>query len=640
MAILRLEAPANTEARSHGPFAFARGQRVFFEDLKRFKFDTSSPQKSQDRNRRQMELSSKIPRPKFYESTQPQGESYIKEDAFPIIADILTRIQTNHGRLGAQQDWLNDVCPPYDPVIFRYESKAQQSTEDVERAARASEALNVASQALSQLAELISVQAAASKEYATSLKHRKTFSSLPGEILAVVLEEIVVRNSWAPYIYNEREAGPAIRIFKAATKLSHTCQRFRSIIFQVPSLWNRIHSSMPQVMFSTCFERVATAIMQVNVDDDSWSDPQLVTEFIGVAKSYSPLWESFNFRHKRPLEELGDGNLLECLNELNTPSLTSLSIWYSAYIRPESGNGLQEALHYYSTWSMPKLLKMTIRNIIPIPFPSSPFLKYLDLELTLYHEAVLLDFKPLVAFIASCVNLEELKMYLSYNRFDGISFPAEPVTLARVRKLTFRFHFCPREHVKLVMSNLLFPVVSCMSLDLEHLDGELSDISDNNVDDDDVLSSIFESPSCFPKLTDLELKLGEQSFQRHESSQIKLPFNHLRTVKQLKLNLDYFGDWQGRVRLLIPKGECLPSLRSLSLECCTDIKLEWITSLLGRLHAQGILQSLELTVTSCSWIPPPSTTTFDPDQPDTGSTEGGKPRAVKYTAEELRQLVT
>lgn len=49
---------------------------------------------------------------KANEDTRLLCESYIKEDAFRAIADIIARIRGSHGHLGAQQEWLNGMCPP------------------------------------------------------------------------------------------------------------------------------------------------------------------------------------------------------------------------------------------------------------------------------------------------------------------------------------------------------------------------------------------------------------------------------------------------------------------------------------------------------------------------------------------------
>ena len=51
------------------------------------------------------------------ESAQSQsGGEVLAEGAISIIMDILARIQKEDGRLGAQQDWLDEMCPS-DPCV-------------------------------------------------------------------------------------------------------------------------------------------------------------------------------------------------------------------------------------------------------------------------------------------------------------------------------------------------------------------------------------------------------------------------------------------------------------------------------------------------------------------------------------------
>ncbi len=43
---------------------------------------------------------------------------HVELEAFPAIADILNRIQKDNGRLGAQQDWFKEICPPHPCVCI------------------------------------------------------------------------------------------------------------------------------------------------------------------------------------------------------------------------------------------------------------------------------------------------------------------------------------------------------------------------------------------------------------------------------------------------------------------------------------------------------------------------------------------
>ncbi len=51
-----------------------------------------------------------------WSSTHAKERAHVNLEAFPAIAEILDRIRKHDGCLGAQHDWLKEICPP-DPCV-------------------------------------------------------------------------------------------------------------------------------------------------------------------------------------------------------------------------------------------------------------------------------------------------------------------------------------------------------------------------------------------------------------------------------------------------------------------------------------------------------------------------------------------
>ncbi len=107
-------------------------------------------------------------------------------------------------------------------VPFLYESRASQNIEDVTRAMKTRDALQNAGLATSpDIGIHIIPKPQLARNMSNALCIRRGFSSLPDEILSDVLE-------YSAYTHetNGDDEQAAIQTIKAATKLSHTCQRF------------------------------------------------------------------------------------------------------------------------------------------------------------------------------------------------------------------------------------------------------------------------------------------------------------------------------------------------------------------------------------------------------------------------------
>ncbi len=149
----------------------------------------------------------------------------------------------------------------------------------------ARDALNLAGDALRQILECIYFQAATCKKYVNTFCIRRRFSSLPDEILSDVLEY----SAYTHETYGDDEQA-AIQTVKAATKLSHTCQRFRQLMVRIPSLWSRIFNTMPPQMVSVCCDRLTMANAEVFLSNRF----QPVVEFVRTVANHSRYWRRYD----------------------------------------------------------------------------------------------------------------------------------------------------------------------------------------------------------------------------------------------------------------------------------------------------------------------------------------------------------
>jgi len=572
--------------------------------------------------------------------------THINLEAFPAIASILDRIRKRDGCLGAQQDWYNENCPPH-PVPFLYESRASQAKEDVSRAMEARDALKHASDALRQISEFISLQAANSETRVNALRLRRGFSSLPDEILSVILEYSAKRHDTF-----ESEERAAFQTVKAATELSHTCRRFQQLMLRIPSLWNRIFSTMPPQMISACFGRLTIPIAEVVMFHPILPSPShtAISHFIRIATNHARYW--YRFIHGYEWYR-SDGFSVDDLEEvakatgnLDAPSLSELEIRHppTFALTAMDEERYQRAAHYYSTWSMPMLSSLIAENVIPIPFANPVFLRSLSIHVD--YRFMDMDqgnegktnLRALVTFLASCPVLEELILQLSF-RSDIIQLilPVEGhVSLDHVTELAFNFDSCRTECIKSLFDVVHFPNASSMVLNIRS--GYESDSPDQRIDN--VLLSILPDASAFPNLLDLDLELDVELWGNNNNdvsppSPISLPFSSLAKVRRL------FLITRKAILAPIPDGSCLPALESLVLVDCAKLEPDWIGLFLGRLKAQGNSQPSQLKVERCKWKKSPPESILDEPLPDIAwdRWDSDDEGYEDVTADEMRQLV-
>lgn len=499
---------------------------------------------------------------------------------------------------------------------FIYEPRVSKINEDDARVMKTSNALTNASHALRQILECISPLAAECKKHADIIRLRRDFSSLPDEILSDVLEY----SAYTPDIFGNEQGG-AFRTVMEAIRLSHTCQRFRQLVMRIPSLWNRISNTMPTRMISACCDRLTIANADV-VMRLPFSQPQPNPQFIFTTANH---WlrrvhiDVGYLGNNFPIADFQE--IAKVVKNLNASSLLELEIHHPTFALDQiEVERNQDAVHFYSTWSMPRLSSLITKNTIPLPFATPVSLR--SLKIYMNYESIDLgegriNAQALVTFLASCTVLEEVALRLAYaSDISRLVLPVEKlVNLDRVTAVQFDFVYCNSNVIKSILDIVHFPFASSVNLYIRS--GYELDSPDEWIDN--VLLSILPDASAFPKLTNLQLDL--QSGPRT----ISLPFPSLIKVKRLLLTTDF-------ALAPIPDGKCLPALRTLVLAGCSKLESDWIAIFLRRLKEQGTFEPQQLVVEGCAWTKSPGGSVLD--EPGDKEVE-----YVEVTADEMLQLI-
>ncbi len=153
----------------------------------------------------------------------------------------------------ADRKELNTFRTPllYNPVQAHEDAKAAERIGDV------MDTLKLAAVGFHRIQDCISRQVKACGLGTRALRLRGGLSSLPDEVLAIVLQYATT----APFDMYE---GISATLFtRAAMKLSHVCQRFRYLMVGISSLWSRIFSGMDSGLVSTLCDRLAKPTAEI-----------------------------------------------------------------------------------------------------------------------------------------------------------------------------------------------------------------------------------------------------------------------------------------------------------------------------------------------------------------------------------------
>ncbi len=175
---------------------------------------------------------------------------------------------------------------------------------------------------------------------------------------------------------------------------------------------------MPEEMVATCCSRFAIADAEVALEDpmrDLRHSPrltasELINSFIPMVTSFSGYWHryvhGYCYNHVNSdftVDELKE--LAALTRGLDAPFLHELVLNYSqdalkhSEKRPQQ---YQDAVHYFTTWAMPRLASLVTVNLIPRPFQlqNSPSLKKLNMSLDYSRQGAIFSLRELSSFLS------------------------------------------------------------------------------------------------------------------------------------------------------------------------------------------------------------------------------------------------
>lgn len=285
---------------------------------------------------------------------------------------------------------------------------------DIEAAKRLADVvgdLRLAADALRKIHDCVSSQVKLCEEHIVALRLRGGFASLPDEILTNVLEHAAIR---APVVRPQKHK--ALDNFLAARRLSHACQRFRSLMLRSSTFWRCVWSGMSLEMVKSLCGRLAEGTAEIFLDKSRESSDTSVGQFIRTIASLSDRWSRFTqSEHGNYMTSEEFIDLAHETNQLHVPLLSQLVVGHpKSMLNENRRERAQDPVHYYSTWSAPQLRVFHVRNMIPVPFTASSLLTTFRITL----ECGGIDrvgemLSSLIQFLASCSNLKifGLKMF-------------------------------------------------------------------------------------------------------------------------------------------------------------------------------------------------------------------------------------
>ncbi len=318
-------------------------------------------------------------------------------------------------------------------------------------------------------------------------------------------------------------------------------------------------------------------------------------------------WGSFVLRGDSdkypPFNDFDDGQLEDYValtKELDLPNLTQLAVRYpqaAGSLNVRSDVKFHKAMHFYSSWSTPRLRSIFVRNFIPVPFSGARSLVSLRVTLLLDHitgdEDSELDVKSLVSFLLACLGPEKLKLVVHDAKCTSPSLPLaqQRVEMPCVTELDLDFVDCRCAPLKLFFYAVRFPHVTAIQQRIRADEGE----EKKGTRFADIFSAVLPNPEAFAPLTDMTLDARTDGFMDKENDEyvhgkITIPFSTMPNLRHLVLTT--LSSDVG----LIQDGVALPAIRTLVLRDCYQMRKNWIFQFLKQMKAQGDLDLLRVSV--------------------------------------------
>ncbi|KLO11367.1 hypothetical protein SCHPADRAFT_475753 [Schizopora paradoxa] len=551
----------------------------------------------------------------------------------PKVSEIIGLLRRDvNGGLERLKEWLSSL-EPFPPIPLVYDPILAK--EDFRKAKHLAETLTTlrlaaAAATCHRIPDHVHQQFKVAEYNCRSLRNRAGMCMIPDDALEIILEYAThMSNTSSPL----SGVGDVAIGTVAAMRLTHVCRRFRIIGIMIPNLWNRISNGTGPVMASVCCERAGKTNVEVFMGGSH------VVAFFQAVKTSSENWTRFVHDRQRPFDHLPmTFEELERLAHetymLQAPQLNELSVEY-----PYSPSWLSDArfledpysaIHYYSTWTVPRLRSFTMKYLVPVPFSGSAYLETLAIELEDKWYSPRPNLSALIDFLVACPNLRTFSLTMSF--FDSpalIRIRNRRHELGNVDTLILHFLACEETPVSWIFDHIGFPNVTSMELALT-----------KSVDTSEVeggFRAVLSEPGRFPRLESLSLILGSRAPFFSRENDLHISLDALTSVQDLTLSS---RDFSIQIENTIPDGPCLPSIRSLSFKSCWKLGKCFVSQLLRRIKAQGEIP--RLSVEGCQWYDrdeAESDAEFDTTESDS-ELGGGWWNAKDIIMDEILELVS
>lgn len=168
--------------------------------------------------------------------------------------------------------------------------------------------------ALYKIWRLVSCQLEICESNIETYEFRRRFFSMPDEVLSMVLEYAALQAPRKDDNAHEDKKS-IVSTVKAATRLSHVCQRFRDLIVHSSMIWKRVFNGMGSSdMVSTCLSHCKISNAEVTLltplfSTEMYSDWYKNTSFISTILKKTENWGSFTLQgDRKPFPNFRDPN--------------------------------------------------------------------------------------------------------------------------------------------------------------------------------------------------------------------------------------------------------------------------------------------------------------------------------------------
>jgi len=246
-------------------------------------------------------------------------------------------------------------------------------------------------------------------------------------------------------------------------------------------------------------------------------------------------------------------------------------------------------MHFYSSWSTPKLQSLFVTNIIPIPFSGCQSLT--TLNVLLQHDRYGSgrkdfdwDSKSLSSLLEVFPILEHFKLTLVGTMHGTIlTQPHRPVVMTCVTKLDLDFDDCCGAPLRTFFNTVRFPSVTAMQLRISSKNQERKG---SDIHFDDIFFAVLSDAETFSKLTEMTLDVAPKEFWDNEADnfiygKISIPFAMMPKLRYFNLKAH-----PSKV-IPVPDGVALPPIQTLVLRDPPEVRRRWLAKFLKQMKAQG-----------------------------------------------------